>query len=238
MADFYSVKDDAKLVTQLGTEIDLFFVLGSLLSLLDAYLYATSNRHYSLLTFDWSSQHGFNVGAIVGFFLAFSLVMTVLTPVLLMIVRFMMLPPWWFTFLFLLAAILLARNVGIPFLGAMFIVLATAPTWQKITWFFGDKEKKREKRWRAPHGYVSASELREYAYNNEKVYLLDRLDKHHAAKAAAAKNKLARLAAGVGVTIVKNAASAIRVAQLWSGDCFIGRQVSARTFKNGSRLPG
>lgn len=205
MADFYSVKDDAaKLVTKLGTEIDLFFVLGSLLLLLDAYLYAASSRHYSLLTFDWSSQHGFNVGAIVGFFLAFSLVMTVLTPVLLIIVRFMMLPPWWFTFLFLLVAIPLALDVGTPFLGAIFIVLATAPIWEEIIWFFRDKEKDRKK-WRAPHGYVSASELQEYAYKNEKVYLLDRLDKHYAAKAAAENNQLARLAAGFVVTIVINA---------------------------------
>jgi signal transduction histidine kinase len=205
MADFYSIKDDAaKLITQLGTEIDLFFVLGSLLLLLDAYLYAASNRHYSLLTFDWSSQHGFNVGAIVGFFLAFSFVMTVLTPLLLIMVRFMMLLPCWFTFMFLLLAILLALDVSIPFLGAIFIVLATAPTWQEITWFLRDKEKEREK-WRAPHGYVSASELREYAYKNEKVYLLDRLDKHYAAKAAAENNQLARLAASFVVTIVINA---------------------------------
>lgn len=134
MPDFYSIKDDAaKLVTQLGTEIDLFFVLGSLLLLLDAYLYAASSRHYSLLTFDWSSQHGFNVGAIVGFFVVFSLVMTVLTPALLIIIRFMMLPPWWFTFVFLLVAIWLAFNVGIPFLRAIFIVLATAPSWKEIT---------------------------------------------------------------------------------------------------------
>ncbi len=58
MADFYSVKDDAaKLVIQLGAEINLFFVLASLLLLLDAYLYKGSNAQYSLLTFDWSSQH-------------------------------------------------------------------------------------------------------------------------------------------------------------------------------------
>lgn len=205
MADFYSVKDDAaKLVIQLGTEIDLFFVLGSLLLLLDAYLYRASNTHYSLLTFDWSSQHGLNIGAIVGFFVAFSFVMTVVTPLLLVMVEFMMLPPWWFSFMFIVMALLLGFKVGIPFLGAIFVVLATAPTWREIAWFLKDKEKDREK-WRPPSGYVSASELREFAYKNEKLYLLDRLDKHYAAKAAGENKQLPRLAAGFVVTIVINA---------------------------------
>jgi hypothetical protein len=72
-------------------------VLASLLLLLDAYLYSGSNAHYSLLTFDWSSQHGFNIGAIVGLFVAFSVVMTIVTPLLLVMVEFLMVPPWWST---------------------------------------------------------------------------------------------------------------------------------------------
>ena len=170
MADFYSVKDDAaRLVIQLCTEIELFFVLGSLLLLLDVYLYRGSNMHYSLLTFDWSTQHGFNIGAIVGFFVAFSFVMTVVTPLLLVVVNFIM-----------------------------------ALSWRKID-LFKDKEQDREK-WRAPNGYVPASQLRESAYNNQKLYLLDRLDKHYAAKAADDNKQLARLAAGSVVTIFINAA--------------------------------
>jgi hypothetical protein len=142
MADFYSVKDDAaKLVIQLGTEIDLFFVLGSLLLLLDAYLYRGSNRQYSLLTFDWSPQHGFNIGAIVGFFVAFSFVMTIVTPSLLVAVEFLMVMPWWFTFALLVMVLPLAFKVGMPFLRAILVVLATAPTWREIIWFFEDKEK-------------------------------------------------------------------------------------------------
>jgi hypothetical protein len=50
--------------------------------------------HYSLLTFDWSTQHGFNIGAIVGFFVAFSFVMTVVTPLLLVVVNFIMALSW------------------------------------------------------------------------------------------------------------------------------------------------
>jgi len=209
MADFYSVKDDAaKLVIQLGTEIDLFFVLASLLLLLDAYLYRGSNTHYSLLTFDWSSQHGLNIGAIVGFFVAFSFVMTFVTPLLLLLVEFMMVLPWWFTMLFLVMSLWVAFEVGIPFLGAILVVLATAPAWREIAWFFKDKEKDREK-WRPPNGHVSASQLREFAYKNEnkneKVFLLDRLDKHDAAKPAGENKRLPRLAAGFVVTSVINA---------------------------------
>jgi hypothetical protein len=85
------------------------------------------------------------------------------------------------------------------------VVLATAPTWREIAWFLKDKEEDREK-WRAPDGYVSASQLREFAYRNEKLYLLDRLDKHYAAKVASQDNQLPRLAAGFVVTIVINAA--------------------------------
>lgn len=206
MADFYSIKDDAaKFITQLGTEIDLFFMLGSFLLLLDAYLYAASNGHFSLLTFDWSTPHGFNIGAIVGFFLAFSFVMTVVTPLLLVFIRIVMPMPWWCVFFLLLPAIPMAFEVRIPFLGAIFIALATAPIWKVIASFFRDKEKEREK-WRAPHGYVSVSDLKYYAYKHEKTYLLDRLDKHYAAKVAAGENnKLARLAAAFMVTIVINA---------------------------------
>lgn len=159
MADFYSVKDDAaKLVVQLGTEIDLFFVLGSLLLLLDAYLYRGSNSHYSLLTLDWSLQHGFNIGAIVGFFVAFSFVMTVVTPLLLVMVEFMMIMPWWFGLILLVIVLPLAFKVDIPFLGAILVVLATAPTWREIAWPLKDKEKDREK-WRPPNGYVSAERV-------------------------------------------------------------------------------
>ncbi len=205
MADFYSVKDDAaKLVIQLGTEIDLFFVLGSLLLLLDAYLYRGSNRQYSLLTFDWSSQHGFNIGAIVGFFVAFSFVMTIVTPLLLVAVEFLMVMPWWFTFALLVMVLPLVFKVDMPFLRAILVVLATAPTWRKIVWFFKDKEKDREK-WRAPNGYVHAWELREFAYKNEKLWLLDRLDKHYAAQAVGENNKLPRLAAGFVVATIINA---------------------------------
>lgn len=103
-------------------------MLASLLLLLDAYLYRGSNAHYSLLTFDWSSQHGFNIGAIVGFFVAFSFVMTVVTPSLLVTIEYMMLLPWWFCLILLPMALLLAFQLGIPFLGAIFVALATAPT--------------------------------------------------------------------------------------------------------------
>lgn len=56
-----------------------------------------------------------------------------------------------------------------------------------------------------PNGYVSASQLREFAYKNEKIFLLDRLDKHYAAKAAGEHKQLERLAAGFVVTVVINA---------------------------------
>ncbi len=84
------------------------------------------------------------------------------------------------------------------------MALATGPTWREIAWRFRDEQKDREK-WRAPNGHVSASQLREFAYKNEKIFLLDRLDKHYAAKAAGENKQLERLAAGFVVTVVINA---------------------------------
>ena len=115
-----------------------------------------------------------------------------------------MLPSWWFSFMLVPVGLRLAYIVGIPFVGTILVVLATAPTWRKIAGHLNADEKD-QKKWRAPTNHVSASQLKEFAYKNEKLYLLDRLDKHNAAKAVGKNHQPARLAAGFVVTLIINA---------------------------------
>jgi hypothetical protein len=195
MAEALSFKEEAsRMVERAATEIEMFFLLSSILLALDAFLVRFDDQHRPLLKFDWTFAHGFNIGAILSFFVLFSLTTTLLSPLLIYVIRFLTIVPWWTSFPLLLVAIPLAWNIPITLWQCTVIMVALLPCWRFVApWLRSEGDHSDG----TSSAYVRMSELREFALSSkENFYLLDLINSEDRkyAKAERESNKLGMLA--------------------------------------------
>jgi hypothetical protein len=71
MADTLSFQQEiSKFIERVATDMEMFFLLSSFVAI-DAFLYSFDKQHRTLISFDWSFAHAFDIGAIQIFFPCF-----------------------------------------------------------------------------------------------------------------------------------------------------------------------
>src|SRR5436309_1780114 len=106
----------------------MFFLLSSFVLATDAFLYSFDKQHRTLISFDWSFAHGFDIGAILIFFVMFSFVMTIAAPLLAVASRLLLVLGWKASSFLVPCAAMMAWPIrALPLLGWLVFSIGFLP---------------------------------------------------------------------------------------------------------------